>query len=153
MMNQKEAVYASVTNTIECDDSGVYAPTKDQRKVINQILCEGFRAGKIEYKGGVAAMTDADLMEYVSGLQSNWLRKDKRLNGGIKYVAKNPGSRTGSTDATLKAMRQLKESLTDAEQIAEVQAAIDERIAELKPKVEQVLDVSALPEALRKFIK
>ena len=156
MMNQKEAVYTAVTNTISPNEEGVFMPTSEERKVVNQILFEGFRAGKISYDPEFAAKVanEKELRQYVSGLQSNWLRKDKRLNGGIKYEAKNPGSRTGSTDTVIKNMRLLLSTVTDAADRAEIQGAIDARVAELKPaKAAQVLDVTALPEALRKFAK
>ena len=52
-------------------------------------------------------------------------------------------------------MRLCQDSNTaDATEKAEIQTFIDKRIAELRPaKAAQVLDVSALPEALRKFAK
>ncbi len=93
-MSQKEAVFSAVTNV--CGESdGAYTPTKEQRASVNQILFEGFRSGTIECEKDY---DDSGLKAYVSGLQSNWLRKDKRLNGNVQYVAKNPGSRAGSGD-------------------------------------------------------
>ena len=154
MMTQKEAVYQAVTNVAESNsDGGMFTPSKDERASINQVLCEGFRAGKIQYDGGVDGMEDKDLRAYVSGLLSNWLRKDKRLNGGVKYIAKNPGSRAGSTDVHIKAMRLLKDAQTDPAAIAEIQGHIDARLATIKPTKTAELDVSALPEELRKFAK
>lgn len=147
-MNQKEAVYSAVINVCGNVD-GAYSPTREQRAQVNQILFEGFRSGKIHVE---REFSDTELKAYVSGLQSNWLRKDQRLNGNVAYVPKNPGSRTGSGDAQLKAMRALLTSLSSEEDRAEVQAHINARIAELKPKTE--IDLSALPEELRaKFSK
>jgi len=60
---------------------------------------------------------DAKLRSYCSGLQSNWLRKDTRLNGGVKYVAKNPGSRAGSTDPKALADAIRATNITDNEAI------------------------------------
>ncbi len=162
-MTQKEAVYTSVVNVLT--EAGVelegtlnehFAPgapkAKEYRGQVNNMLFEGFKSGTIGFDGAVPE--DAKLKAYVSGLQSNWLRKDKRLNGGVKYEAKNPGSRTGSTDSTLKNMRLLLATVTDAADKAEIQTAIDARVAELKPaKTTAVLDVGALPESLRKFAK
>ncbi len=147
-MSQKEAVFAAVTNV--CGErEGAFSPSKDERANVNQILFEGFRSGSIEYKGDVSALSDSDLKAYVSGLQSNWLRKDKRLNGGVAYVAKNPGSRAGSTDAQVKAMRALLSTQTDPTKKAEIQAFIDKRLAEIKPAKSVSIDMSALPEELR----
>jgi hypothetical protein len=150
-MSQKEAAFAAIINVMGEQD-GVYAPTKEQRAQVNAILFEGFRSGKIEID---TEKSDSDLKGYVSGLQSNWLRKDKRLNGGVQYTAKNPGSRAGSTDPQLKAMRALITTLTTDQEKAEVQAYIDARVAELNAtKVAKTVDFSALPADLAaKFSK
>ena len=150
MVSQKEAVFTAVINVMGEQD-GAYVPTREQRATINTILFEGFRSNSIQLD---REFTDTELKTYVSGLQSNWLRKDKRLNGGITYVAKNPGSRQGSGDAQLKAMRALLSTLTDSDDKAEVQAHIDARVAEINKAKSPVIDISKLPEALRaKFTK
>ena len=114
---------------------------------MNQILVEGFQAGKINFDGEMPS--EAKLKAYVSGLQSNWLRKDKRLNGNVQYTAKNPGSRAGSTDPQIKAMRLLLATKSDAAEKEDIQSFIDKRLAEIKPTKSVAIDVSALPEALR----
>ena len=150
-VTQKEAVFQAMINVMGEQD-GVYAPTKEQRAQVNAILFEGFKSGTIEMD---SEKSDSDLKGYVSGLQSNWLRKDKRLNGGTQYVAKNPGSRAGSADPQLKAMRALITTLTTEEERNEVQAYIDARVAELNAtKVAKTVDFSALPADLAaKFSK
>lgn len=142
-MSQKEAVFTAVCNVTGHTGEGQVAISKEQRGQVNAILFESFRAGNIELD---REYTDTDLKSYVSGLQSNWLRKDKRLNGGVQYTAKNPGSRAGSTDPQLKAMRALISTLsTDAEK-AEVQGYIDARVSELaSAKQAKTVDFSALP--------
>ena len=148
MVSQKEAVFTAVTSVCG-NNEGPYTPTREQRAQINLILFEGFKAGSIQLE---KEFDDAGLKAYVSGLQSNWLRKDKRLNGGVAYTAKNPGSKAGSTDPQIKALRALLSTMTDVEGRMEVQEAIDARLAELKPKVE--VDLSALPEHIKaKFSK
>jgi hypothetical protein len=89
----------------------------------------------------------------VSGLQSNWLRKDKRLNGGVKYQAQNPGSRVGSTDPQVKALRALIKTQSDEIKIAEIQSFIDKRLAEIKPNKSVTIDVNALPAELQHLVK
>jgi len=126
---------------------GAYKPSKEQRAQVNAILFEGFKTNKIAYDGSVPA--DSELKAYVSGLQSNWLRKDKRLNGGIAYQAKNPGSRVGSTDAQVKAMRQLLSTKTDPTDRAEIQSFIDKRLAEIKPSKTVEINVDDLPADLK----
>jgi len=129
-MSQKEAVFSAVTNVCGHID-GAYEPTKEQRASVNQILFEGFMSGTIEYTG---ELPDASKLKgYVSGLQSNWLRKDKRLNGNVQYVAKNPGSRAGSTDPQIKAMRVLLSTQEDPTKRAEIESFISRRLAEIKP--------------------
>ena len=142
-MNQKEATYTAVVNVCGHVD-GAYTPSKEERAQVNAILFEGFRAGKIELD---REFTDSELKAYVSGLQSNWLRKDKRLNGGVAYIAKNPGSRQGSGDPALKAMRALMSTLITAEDKAEVQAHITARMTEIAATkvATKVIDYSVLP--------
>lgn len=142
-MSQKEAVFQAVCNVTGHTGEGQVSISKEQRAQVNAILFEGFRSGAIELD---REYTDSDLKSYVSGLQSNWLRKDKRLNGGTQYVAKNPGSRAGSTDPQLKAMRALLSTLTDESERAEVQGYIDAKVAEINAtKQAKSVDFSALP--------
>lgn len=120
--------------------------------MINQIIIESFNNGGIELD---RAYDESGLKSYTSGLVSNWLRKDKRLNGGTQYVAKNPGSRAGSSDPELKAMRALLSTLTDEADRAEVQGLIDAKVATINAtKSTKTIDFSALPAELReKFQK
>ena len=150
---QKEAVFQAVKNVVGEQD-GAYTPTKEQRAQVNNILFEGFRNGTIELDK--TEISDSDLKSYVSGLQSNWLRKDKRLNGGTMYVAKNPGSRAGSGDASLKAMRTLLASVSTDSEKAEIQSDIDARLAEISVSQAKTvtIDYSVLPADLAaKFSK
>lgn len=155
---QKEAVYNAITSVLSesniefaegTDVSSLM--TREIRSQVNQILFEGFRSGTVELD---REFNDTELKAYVSGLQSNWIRKDKRLNGNTKYVAKNPGSRAGSGDAQLKAMRALLSTLTEESDRAEVQSHIDARVSEISAsKAKKVtIDMSVLPADLAKFI-
>ena len=122
--------------------------TKERRSQVNSILFEGFRSGKISLD---REFTDAELKAYVSGLQSNWLRKDTRLNGGVQYVPKNPGSRMGSGDAQLKALKALLKIKDEPSEVAEIQQFIAKREAELRSaKAKSVtVNVDDLPAELR----
>jgi hypothetical protein len=143
---QKDAVFSAVCAVRGSTEfSGAVELTKEERGTVQASLVAGFQAGEIAFQGD--ATDTAKLTAYVSGLVSNWLRKDKRLNGNVAYVAKNPGTRTGSGDESLKAMRTLLSATTETDARAEIQAAIDARVAELKPK--KVINVDALPESLR----
>jgi hypothetical protein len=141
-MSQKEAVFTAICNVTGHTGEDAVIISKEQRSQVNAILFEGFRSGGIELD---REYTDSDLKAYVSGLQSNWLRKDKRLNGGVQYTAKNPGSRQSSADPQLKAMRALLSTLTTDEERAEVQGYIDARVSELNIAKAPSIDFSALP--------
>ena len=141
-MSQKEAVYSAVTSVCQVIEGVPTTPTKEQRAQVNLILFEGFRAGTIQLE---RQFSDVELKAYVSGLQSNWLRKDKRLNGNTVYTAKNPGTRQGSGDAQLKAMRALLSTLTNDSDKAEVQKHIDARLTEIAKSKAPTIDFSALP--------
>ena len=160
-MSQKEAVYSAVTSVLTENNISVSEGTdvstimtRELRSQVNAILVEGFNSGSVELD---RTFSPSDLKAYVSGLQSNWLRKDKRLNGGAKYSAKNPGSRIGSSDPQLKAMRGLLTTLSTDSDRAEVQAAIDSRVNEIqatKAKKSVTVDFAALPADLAsKFAK
>lgn len=144
-MSQKEAVYVAVVSVTGYTGEGPCEPTREQRAQVNMVLFEGFRAGRIELD---TEFTDQQLKSYVSGLQSNWLRKDKRLNGGVTYQAKNPGSRAGSGDPQLKALRALMSTLTEESDRAEVQSHIDARVAEIAKTKAPTVDFSQLPAEL-----
>ena len=151
-MKQSEAVFAAVQSVmsehgIAYHESQPTVLNRDLRAEVNNILFAGFKAGKIVLS---KQFTDQELKSYCSGLLSNWLRKDKRLNGNTTYVAKNPGSRV--TDPSIKAMTALLQSgkVTNDTDRAEIETLIATRKAELaasKSKVE--VDFDALPESIR----
>ena len=156
-LSQKEAVFNAIKSVFA--EAGVRfeegmdvseSLTKEMRSQVNAILFDGFKAGTIELN---KTYDDSKLKSYVSGLQSNYLRKDPRLNGNISYVPKNPGSRTGSGDAQLKAMRALLASgkVTNSDDVAEINELIDARTTELQAtKAKKVtIEVDDLPEALK----
>ena len=160
-VNQKSAVFAAISMVLS--NAGIEFTegenvsehmTKEVRAQVNAILFQGFRAGDIELD---REYSDTDLKAYVSGLQSNWIRKDKRLNGNTTYVAKNPGSRAGSGDSQLKNMKLLLATLTPGtDDYIEVETAVTARTIEVQAsKAKSItVDFSALPAHLRaKFQK
>lgn len=155
-MTQRAAVLAAVSTVLH--EAGIKFEmnqtqpakelmTKEHRAQVNQILFDGFKAGDIELDG---SKTDTELKSYVSGLQSNWLNKARELNGNVQYAAKNPGSRAGSGDPQLKALKALQASKTDTDEIAEIQGYIDARLATLgEGKKQVVVNYDDLPEELK----
>lgn len=154
-MNQKTAVYTAIMNTLaernigfdDGQDVSVHM-SKEVRADVRAILVAGFISGEIELE---ATKAPEELPSYCSGLISNWVKKDKRLNGNVKHEAKNPGSRAGAGDAQLKALRGLLKTVsTDAER-AEIQGYIDQRVSEVaaaKPTTVKV-NIDDLPAELR----
>ena len=156
-MTQKEAVFSAVSQVLS--EAGISFDvgntkvkelmTKEYRAQVNHILFQAFKAGEIDLD---TEKSDSELKEYTSGLQTNWLNKDKRLNGNTAHVAKNPGSRTGSSDAQIKALRALMSTKNDVEEIAEIQSYIDDRLTEIaasKPSKKVEVDYSSLPAELQ----
>jgi hypothetical protein len=148
MMKQSDAVVSAVTAVCGVRESYTWEQVRSHLPEVVAILTEGFMSGQIQLSDPTKR-NHAWLKTYIPGLVNNHVRKDKRLNGGTVYQAKNPGSRQGSGDPQIKAMRALLATgqVTDPSDIAEVEAAIAARQAELAPRVE--VDYSALPAALR----
>lgn len=155
-LSQKEAVFNAVHQvlaeaSVSVNDSQSVKSfmTKEFRAQVNVILFEGIRSGEVELSG---EKTDSELKTYVSGLQSNWLNKDKRLNGNVAYIAKNPGSRQGQQDPQIKALRALLSTKSEDSEIAEIQGYIDSRLKELhvaKATKTTKIDFDALPTELQ----
>ena len=156
---QKEAVFNAVSSVLseagvnvnEGDNFATHL-SRELRAQVTNILVEGFNSESIALDKPFSS--ESDLRTYCSGLTSNWLRKDTRLNGGMKYVAKNPGSRVGSSDVHLKAMRALLSTKSDPSDQAEIQTFIDARVAEIKAsrKPTKTIDISAIPAELQHLV-
>ena len=146
-MSQRDGVYMAICAVLGADHGVVTneSLTRGQKEQIHSIVIDGLAKGKIELKG---ERTIEWITKYVPGLVNNWVRKDTRLNGGSKYETKNPGIRQGSGDPQIKAMKALLSATTDPDQRATIQAAIDARQEEIKPKAKEI-DINALPEHLR----
>jgi hypothetical protein len=156
MINQKTGVYNAVKSITSFDDGFCVQLTKDEKATVIEIVCAGFESGEIEMseKAKDKYIGDTKLKSYVGGLVNNWLRKDTRMNGGDKYVTKNPGSRAGSGDTILKNLRLLKSTITDEAKLESIDSAIDARMAEIATeKAKDVeIDFSTIdPELLKKL--
>ncbi len=149
-ISQKEGVYEAIVAVKGTSEfNGAVTLSDDERTLVREALRDGFKRGEIAYAGDLP--DDKELFTYTSGLVSNWLRKDTRLSGGVKYTPKHPGIRAGSGDESIKAMKSLLTTVTDPAEKLEIQKAIDARTAELKPQPKPI-KVEALPEHLRKYL-
>ena len=160
-LNQKEAVFAATMsvlseNSINLEGNIADVVTKEIRHDICAIVSEGFAKGEIELRdtnSNREKVTDPKLMtNYVSGLVNNWHRKDKRLNGGMQYATKNPGSRV--SDPQLKALKALGKKFVGTDKSSKIQAEIEKRTAELtSAKVKAVeVDMTQVPEELKSLL-
>jgi len=161
MMTQKDAVFntvKSVLNEAGKSIDGQVVLTDDERKACLAVLTTTMQQGEILVSEAKQAKmtTEKDYRDYSANILNNWVRKDKRLNGDTTYVPKNPGSRAGAGDDQVKELKKLKSTLSDPEAQAEVQAAIDERIAELRAERNQAkvedIKIDAIPEHLRHLV-
>lgn len=160
-LTQRAAVYNATKQVFEDaghdfeDGMNVDAVISDNmRKSIIDIVCAGFSKGEVELKDTPSnrekLANPTKLRGYVGGLVSNWFRKDERLNGDTKYQIKNPGSRAGSTDPQLKALRALATQFKGTPKATIIEAQIKSRQETIaKEKASKVVvDISALPPEL-----
>lgn len=149
-MTQGNAVYAAVVAVLGGEIDGPVQLTDIQLKEVEEAVFFAFKSGQCTKNSG--GQDDGSLKKYIPGLVNNWLRKDLRLNGGVKYQAKNPGSRSGTGDDTIRNMKVLlKHFEGNIEAQEQIQLEINKRIEELKPP-KTTVDVSKLPESLKHLI-
>ena len=141
-----------VNYELNCETPVSSMLTDTMKSQVREILFTAFRNGEVEYKASFQSKVndDSELKKYISGLVNNWIRKAKEFNNGQAYQAKNPGIRAGSGDSKVKEMKKLLTVTTDPQAKAIIQAAIDERVAELKAEKQDIeIDYNAIPAELR----
>jgi len=127
-MKQNEAVFQAVCAVLDRSTfSSAVQLTKEQRNTVIEMVTQGIVSGVVDFSDEAKAKydTEAKIKSYTTGMVSNHLRKDKRLNGNVEYEIKNPGSRAGSGDGTLKALKALRSTCIDQ--------AIADRTAKSRP--------------------
>lgn len=169
MMNQKEATYNAIISAFEnanvSFESGDVAKdslTAEMRSEVRETLFTQFRNSEVVFSDTFAETklnNDSELKKYIAGLVSNWVKKDKRLNGNVQYKIANPGSRAGQGDEQVKALRSLIKQLTVAgntDGLTEAKEALTARQATLaaaKATKSSPINVDALPEHLKNLVK
>ena len=145
-MTQKDAVFSAISqilasNNISFNPNSTNVATlltRELRSQVNARLVADFNAGAVELSDDAKSKLNdtAALRAYISGLVSNWLRKDPRLNGGTVLATSTSSatqtSKVLKTDPQLQALRKLHTSQVEPAKRMEIQAHIDRRIAELK---------------------
>ena len=160
MLSQRDAVLKAITNVQNKEIEGKVELTKDEKAQVIEIIVAGFQNNEISLKKTYES--EKKLRAYTKGMVNDALRKDKRLNGGIKYEYANPGSRVGSSNPVVKELRKLKSTLTEANDIelvdAQIEAQLDiikqEREAKKAAKVKEVkINIDNIPEELLHLVK
>jgi hypothetical protein len=163
---QKDAVYTATKSVLKekgiaFEDGQVLSIDKATKATIVAVVIEGFKAGTIDFSDtddNRAKMNDDKLLKnYATGLVGNWIRKDKRFNGGVTYVNAQPGSRQGAGDEQLKALKALKKKFAaegDTAKAAEIDKYIAKRISEItvKKAKEVKINMDVIPEELRTLL-
>jgi hypothetical protein len=148
VLSQKEAVYNAImtvfnNNNISfnnANQSAMSLMTSYLRNEVNNILVQGLSDGSISF--GKTGLSSSKIRAYASGLQSNWLRKDSRLNGGSSAssassansspsVRVSKASKVVDSDTQIKALRSLLKIKTDPNEIAEIEGFINKRVSEI----------------------
>lgn len=160
--SQKQAVYAAITafmqeNGRSFDDGDKVELSAEDRKTITTMIVTALDVGDMEFSSEARAKYDTPekVRNYSTGLLSNWLRKDDRLNGGTKHSIKNPGSRVGQDDELIKNLKTLKKVLTSDKEIQAVDVEINLRIEQLRnEKLKHIsIDKNNIPKHLLHLVK
>jgi len=158
--SQKECIYNAVQAFLadngrehELDNAQPISLSKSDKQTVVGMVCAASDVMELSSEATIKYNSPQKFKVYVIGLVNNWIRKDTRLNGGEKYQTKNPGSRAGSGDEQIKALKALKSTLTSLEDIEAIDKAIETRTAEIKPIKTVAINVDALPEAFRHLAK
>lgn len=159
MLSQKDGVFNAIKSF--CEEHGKHFEEgmkceleTSERKAIIAMLVSATEQGELQVK---SAKASADLPKYWEGTLSNWLRKDERLNGGVEYQPKNPGSRAGSGDEELKNLKLLLKQVEASGNevgIEQVKQAIEERKAKIveEKAAKLAVNTNAIPENLRHLV-
>lgn len=137
--SQKETVYIAISSFLKendrvFDDGDKVELSAEDRKTIVTMIVTAIDVGGMEFSPEAMAKHDTPekIRNYSTGLLSNWMRKDSRLNGGMKHSIKNPGSRVGQDDSVIKSLKSLRKVLTSQKEIDTVDAEIEVRMEYLK---------------------
>ena len=164
MEKQKTAVINTILSTLKSrgvdyelngETSMNEVLTSDDKAKCRAILLEGFMSGDIEMSDQAREKynDESSMKTYVSGVLNNWIKKHPPFNNGQKYVPVNKGSRAGSGDEQIRELRKLLKLTNDPQATAEINQAIQDRLAEIKPSAVVEINVDALPEHLKHLAK
>lgn len=162
--SQREATYNAIVSVLESNaiafnpgDDVKNLLTSSMKKTVRSELVNGFNNNTIAAGDDFMSKfgSEIELNKYCSGLISNWIKKDTRLNGNSKYQVVNKGIRAGHGDAQVKELRKLLKVTSGTEAEQEVAEALSNRIAQVKAEKSPTVSINAdaLPEHLRHLVK
>lgn len=158
-MRQVDAVIEAVMQVKpdfkQHSDKGNEIIVDDMRKQVCKIVIDGILNGNVDYSKDHTNIKE--VRDYCPGMVSNWLRRNKILNGDVNAKAQKPGSRLGVGDERLKTLRDLRKTQIEPEIITEIDKYIKQRLNMLKKEKQTVkqtdINVSALPKHIRDKLK
>lgn len=161
MLSQKECVFITIeeffTNNgwVLSKDKKVVLSLKDKKDIIESLTNKamlGCMSLELESK---AKYHSRELMlGYCTKLLNNWLRKDIRLNGGIKFFIKNPGSKAGTSDPQIKQLKEIKSKIVDTTYVKAIDEQIGIRLSKINNgKKLKSINKDILPEDIQSLIK
>ena len=138
--SQREAARHFITKY--CDEKNIEVSgdmkeklDKGAQKEIAVLMAIAAVDGQISVKSDKYS-TQEGFEKYFKGQINDTLRKDQSMNGGIAYVAKNPGKFKNAGDSQVKALRAvLKLKPENKEEIEEAIATRQQELAVEKVKV------------------
>lgn len=166
--NQREATFEAITTVLSNSNVNFTSGnnvksvlTSEHKKQVRQILMNGFKSGSIECTPDFAKTkltSDTELSKYCSGLISNWVKKDNRLNGNVKYqvgVTSNPSLRGANSDSQVKELKKLLKATAGTDAEKEVTEALNARLEQVKAtkSTKLSIDVEVVPENLKHLVK
>lgn len=159
MLSQKECVFATIEEFFT--NNGLTLPNKvslslSDKKLIVEALTDKAMLGCMSLEPeSKAKYHSRDLMlGYCTKLLNNWLRKDIRLNGGVKFFIKNPGSKAGTSDPQIKQLKEIKSKIIDATYTKAIDEQINIRLSKLNNnKKFKSINKDLLPEEIQSLIK
>ena len=163
--NQREATFDAIIDVLSSSNVSFSAGsnvksvlTSEHKKQVRQALVNGFRSGTIECTPDFAKTklnSDTELNKYCSGLISNWIKKDNRLNGNVKHQTTSSGTRVGAGDSQVKELKKLLKATAGTDAEKEVNEALNARLAQIKSTktAKTSIDVQVIPENLKHLVK
>jgi hypothetical protein len=155
-ISQSDAVLAA-TLSVFGDRYSPTVPIKSiasdaDRQAVHALLIEGFQNGTIRLSDKIDATNIKELNTYVSGLISNWWKKNPKLNGGVKYEPQTSRPQASSPVKAIMALRMECEAKGNQEGVQQCDAYLAKLEAEMIAK-KNAIDESKIPMELRGLLK